>query len=405
MMERLSPGDVRAALLAAQGISASATGAATKADVLAMIRRMHLLQIDTISVVARSPYFVLWTRLGDYDPKWLEDLLAEGALFEYWSHAACWLPSEDYGIYRRRMLDRATPRFDRWLRWVDEHRPMVDGVRARLVEKGPLRSADFERTDGRKGGGWWDWKEEKLALEILFDIGDLMVSRRQGFQRLYDFRERVRPDWDDAHAPSADESARTLISRAVRALGVGRADWARTYVYTATGTKRETEHICREMVASGELLAVEVDGWKVPGLVHPDNLGLVGAVAGRKGRKAVSLLSPFDPIVSDRTRAVELFNFDYKIECYTPGAQRRYGYFTLPILFGDALVGRLDAKAHRKDGVFEVKSLHIEPGFRVTDEFVARLRETLDRCAQWHKTPELVVRRSDPPELAGRLSE
>lgn len=404
MTERLSVGDVRAALLSAQGISAPAKRAATKGDVLAAIRRMHLLQIDTISVVARSPYFVLWSRLGDYDPKWLEELLAEGALFEYWSHAACWLPSEDYGIYRRRMLDRATPRFGRWLRWLDEHRPMVDGVRARLVEKGPLRSADFERTDGRKGGGWWDWKEEKLALEMLFDIGDLMVSRRQGFQRLYDFRERVRPDWDDTMAPSADESARTLISRAVRALGVGRADWARTYVYTAAGTKRETERICHAMVASGELLAVEVDGWKVPGLVHPANIALLEAAMGRKQRKTVSLLSPFDPIVSDRARAIELFGFDYKIECYTPEARRRYGYFTLPILYGDALVGRLDAKAHRKDGVFEVKSLHIEPRFRVTDEFVTGLRETLVRCAEWHKTPRVVVRKSDPAELAARLS-
>ena len=144
------------------------------------------MQIDTISVVARSPYFVLWSRLGSYKPAWLEELLAEGALFEYWSHAACLLPIEDYPLYRRLMLE-GTPRAISWL----EHNPeMADLVLARVQAHGEVRSAHFERRDGRKSG-WWEWKPEKAALECLFSTGELMIARRENFHRVYDLRERL----------------------------------------------------------------------------------------------------------------------------------------------------------------------------------------------------------------------
>nr|AUN37547.1 putative cytoplasmic protein [uncultured bacterium] len=151
---------------------------------------------------------------------------------------------------------------------------------------------------------------------------------------------------------------------------------------------------------------MQVEGWDVPGYFHPDQQKAIKAAA--KGEIPVSkttLLSPFDPIVWDRTRAQELFNFTYQIECYTPAPKRIYGYFTLPILYNNRLIGRLDPKAHRKDGIFEVKSLHLEPGVVVDDAMVAALHETLHECAVWHQTPQVVVRQATEPGLAERLSD
>jgi uncharacterized protein YcaQ len=394
---------VRRALLFAQGLGAPPPAAATKDDVLATIRRIHALQIDTISVVARSPYLVLWSRLGDYDPRWLDELLADGALFEYWAHAACMMPIHEFGLYRRAMLEPAN-RFAHRRAWVIEHHALVSRVRERIIAEGPLRSADFERTDGRKGGGWWDWKEEKTALEALFNSGELMVLRREGFQRLYDLRERVHPTWEDSRVPSAEEAADGLILHAVRALGIGRADWVRNYLYTVMGSKVATERRVAGLLAGGQIVGIDVEGWKQLGLVHPENLALVDAAGGGSTpENRATLLSPFDPIVADRARALELFGFDYTIECYTPEAKRRYGYFTLPILYGESLVGRVDAKVHRKHGLFEVKALHLEPGVKVDAELVEALRAVFVRCARWHGASEIVVRRTDPQELHGLL--
>ncbi len=404
MTAALSPKQARRMLLAAQGLWQRPRRKADRQAVLAAIRRMGALQIDTIQVVARSPYFVLWSRLGEYEPRWLDELHAQGALFEYWAHAACFLPAEDYPFYRRRMVDGREQAA--WkLRWLDVHRALADDVLRRIRDEGPLRSADFERPDGAPRGGWWSWKQEKIALEALFDLGELMVPRRDKFQRLYDLRERVRPDWDDSQLPSREEAARQLILRSVKAMGVARPEWVRTYLPLPT-PRAEATALMKKMVAAGELRSMDVAGWPGHVLVHPDNLPLLDQVSGRAGpRPPTTLLSPCDPVVwAPRDRTLEMFGFDYTIECYTPGPKRKYGYFSLPILHRDALVGRLDAKAHRKEGLFEVKALHLEDGLRPTDDLVTGLRDALARCAAWHRTPEVVVRWSDPPALARAVS-
>src|SRR3712207_1613870 len=186
---------------------------------------LGVLQIDSIAVVARSPYFVLWSRLGSYEPSWLDELLAEGALFEYWSHAACFIPLEDYGLHRRLMLEGR----EKTRPWLLAHPEAIARVLARVREGGEGRSAEFARVDGR-AGGWWEWKPEKRALEHLFAAGELMISRRDpNFHRVYDLRERVLkralPGWEDALAPTYQEVQRALALRAVRALGVAVARW------------------------------------------------------------------------------------------------------------------------------------------------------------------------------------
>lgn len=399
---RLTQAEARSVMLAAQGLHRRPAKKATKLDVLRAIRRMGALQIDTIHVVARSPYLVLWSRLGDYEPRWLEELLAEGRLFEYWSHEACFLPAEDYPLYRHRMLDAEAQGWHYSRRWVESHRAEVERLLAFIRERGAVRSADFARTDG-KAGGWWEWKTEKRALEMLFTSGELMIARRVNFQRVYDLRERVLPSWHDGLLPPLEEARRALALKAVRALGVTTARWVADYFRT---DRRQTLETVSALAREGALLNAHVEGWEEPVLFHPENRKLVReATAGRLMPELTTLLSPFDPLVWDRARARAAFGFDYRLECYTPAPRRRYGYFTLPILRRGALVGRLDAKAHRKEGVFEVKSVHLERGVAAGEELVGDVAAAIRECAVWHRTPEVVVRQSEPKALAARIAK
>lgn len=396
----LSLAAVRALLLAAQGLAAPRPRPATKADVLDAIRQMGALQIDTIHVVARSPYLVLWSRLGHYDPAWLDQLLAEGALFEYWSHAACFLPIEDFALYRGRMLAARTPE-GRWRNWVDVSDDVVERVLAHVRERGPVRSADFARAG--RGGPWWDWKPEKAALERLVDQGYLMIARRENFQRVYDLQERVLPGWDDSATLPPDEVRRRHVLDAVRALGVAPARWVADYFRIP---KKGVPQPLEQLADEGLLLRASVAGWKGPAFIHPANLPLAErAAAGELRATCTTLLSPFDPVVWDRARAFELYDFHYRIEVYTPAERRAFGYFTLPILHGDRVVGRLDPKAHRAEGRFEVRALHLEPGVPLTDELVEGLAAAIADCAAWHGTPAVALSgRSDPPGLAAAIA-
>ncbi|MES2899302.1 MAG: crosslink repair DNA glycosylase YcaQ family protein [Pseudomonadota bacterium] len=387
----LSIAGARALHLGAQGMLQPPRRKAVRKDVLDAIRRMGVLQIDTISVVARSPYLVLWSRLGHYDTEWLGQLLAEGELFEYWAHEACFIPIEDYGLYRHRMLDPASMGWKYSETWMRERGAEVAAVLEHIRLHGPTRSSDFERTDG-KAGGWWEWKPEKRSLEVLFTAGQLMIARRHNFQRIYDLAERVLPDWHDSRMPPMDEVRERLLLASVRALGVCRAGWIPDYFRT-----RRPHADPEALVERGALLRARVSGWDDPVYIHPDHLALAQRAAqGDLAPSATALLSPFDPIVWDRRRALELFDFDYRLECYTPAPKRRYGYFTLPILRRGALVGRVDAKAHRAAGVFELKLIELEAGVRISARLCADIAAAIVRCAGWHGCPQVRLERAVP---------
>lgn len=400
---RLTLKQARRLQLAAMGLLEPPAKLATKRDVLRCIRSMNLLQIDTINIVARSPYLVLWSRLGHYSPIWLDELLAEGKVFEYWAHAACFLPIEDYPLYRRQMLHLEAAGSERSaLRLAADpvaHLELVDHVR----EHGPVRASDFEHENGRSGNGWWDWKPDKLRLETLFTAGEIMVLRRENFQRVYDVRERVLPRrlQDDDGVPHRDEVDRQWTLAAVRALGVAPARWIGDYFRHAGRVARPHPE---QLVQTGDLLRVEVEDWPWPGYVHPDHVQLLrDAQSDRLQSTHCTLLSPFDPLVWDRDRALGMFNFDYRIECYTPEAKRKYGYFSLPILIRDQIVGRLDAKAHRADGVFEIRSLHLEDGIDVTSTLADDVAGAVHRCAHWHALSRIAVAKSSPRRFAAML--
>ncbi len=400
-------------MLAAQGLDKPPAAPAMKKDLLAAIRRMGYLQIDTIHVVARSPYLVLWSRLGKYEPRWLDELLAEGELFEYWAHAACFLPIEDYPLYRRLMLDKKGHWGERTQKWVEENKKTIDYVLNYVTEHGETRSSDFKRTDGDKGA-WWNWKAEKVALEVLFDQGDLMIARRHNFHRIYNLRERVLQDWDDSKTPTYETVQKELALKAIKALGVATPEWIADYFYTP---KREINDVLRKLVDEGEIYEVEIEGWPAGRSSAKQN----GGWFVHKSVKSfdvpeptyTTLLSPFDPLMNNRKRAKVLFDFDYQIECYTPAPKRKYGYFTLPILHRGKLIGRLDPKAHRtslklrtagrKGGIFEIKAIHLEPDVEITDELVADVAKAIQDCATWHGTPEVVVKKSVPKEFAKLL--
>ncbi|MGF6595777.1 uncharacterized protein YcaQ [Paraburkholderia sp. GAS448] len=384
--------------LAAQGLLVPPRRKAMKDDVLVAIRRMAQLQIDTIHVVARSPYLVLFSRLGAYDPQWLDAHLAEGRLFEYWSHEACFVPIEDYGLLRHRMLDPAGMGWKYAADWHARHRADIDDLLDHIRLNGPVRAADFAR-EGGKGNGWWDWKPEKRHLEVLFATGQLMVAARQNFHRIYDLTERVLPGWDDARDLQPVEAASLeLLRRTCRALGIARADWVADYYRLPRRPYGDALHALAD---EGELEQVRVEGWKQDTFVHREFAPMIDdASNGQLASTVTTVLSPFDPVVWDRKRVAALFDFDYAIECYTPAAKRKYGYFVLPLLSRGKLVGRVDAKAHRASGIFELKSFHLEPNVRLSGRLTADLRRALQRCADWHGTPELQITSAPKDVLA-----
>ncbi len=403
-MIALTAHQARLLQLGAQGLLVPPRRRARKADIAACVSRMAMLQIDTINVVARSPYLVLFSRLGSYPLPWLEEALARGELAETWAHEACFVSAADYPWHRSFRDQRGGHWSSRQAtRMHEAHREGMDALLERIRIHGPMRAADFEKTAGAGSSGWWEWKPEKRWLEAWFATGALMVLRRERFQRVYDLSEHVLAGHRGIGAPLPEPSTVRghFIAQSVRALGVTRARWIADY-FRLKPRVDETE--LASLVADGSLVEVAVKGWPDKGYIHRDHLALaMRAAGGRLRATRTVLLSPFDPLVWDRARALAMFDFEYTIECYLPAAKRRYGYYSLPILHGGRLVGRLDAKAHRAEGRFEVKAVWLEPGVAVDEVLAGAVAGALRDMAAWHETPRVAVGRSDPKAFAGLL--
>lgn len=392
--------------LAAQGLLSAPPRRICRDDVMTAIERMRLLQIDSINVVARSPYLVLHARLGDYEPIWLDELLAAGRLVECWAHEACFVTANQYALHHAwRDHPNAHRAYREAKNTYREHRREMNSLLARIHKAGPVRAADF--TSQRHGASnWWAWKPQKQWLEAWFALGNLMILRRERFQRVYDLSERVLSRLDPPFNPllkkdSTDHVRRCFVLNTVRALGVTQASWIADY-YRLKPAVDDRE--LSPFVEAGDLIKVEVEGWKLPGYVHCDHAAWLSQVT-RAGLRAThtALLSPFDPLVWDRSRVQAMFDFTYSIECYTPATKRRFGYYVLPILHRGRLIGRLDAKAHRSEGVFEIKSLYMEPGIKIEDRLLDDLAKTLKETARWHATPTVKLTKCEPHNLNAAL--
>lgn len=373
---------------------------ARKEDVLRAIRQINMCQIDSINIVARAHLNILYSRIGAFDPSWLEGLHREGRLFEYFAHAMCFLPIEDYAVWRGDMLERKVLN-KRYREWGDAHADQLDLMRQHLRETGAARSADFENKGNK--GLWWDWKIEKDLLEYLFYTGDVMIRERQKFQRVYDLRERVHPDWNDDGLLAEDEAQRRKVMMAARALGVSTPDWIANYFWQK---KTPTIKAVRELAAAGDLIPVAVNGMqKLKMYIARENLPLLErAVAGKLTATHSTILSMFDPLVMDRERGRTMFGFDYTIQVYTPAHKRQYGYYVLPVLHRGRLVARADVKAWRKEGRLQVIQLLLEPGVKVSAGLTDGLRTVLQEYAAWQGLTEIEVTRCAPENLRASLS-
>ncbi len=342
------------------------------------IEHLGYVQIDTISVVARAHHHVLWSRVANYRSAYIDRLVRERRIFEYWFHAASWLPMRDYRFALPRMRQLNGER--NWFGGGDRKR--MDEILRRIAAEGPIRARDF--TDSaHRGNGWWEWKPAKQALEQLFMQGELMVSGREGFQKVYDLPERVLPDWVDTRAPSLEEYAAYLVDSTLRAHGFATLQ-SMTYLRKGQALRRAVRELLDARIAAGSLTGVELGGKRF--YIDPERLD---ARAPRSAGR-VRLLSPFDNALIQRQRGREVFGFDYQIECYLPGPQRRFGYFCLPILYRDRFVGRADCKAHREHGLLEIRSLHLER--RVDDGFGEALCRELESFAAFNECRQITGR-------------
>jgi uncharacterized protein YcaQ len=404
---------VRAVALRAQGLTTPLGAEKTPSpDVIyQMIDQMGCLQLDTLQMVQRSQYVALWSRLGSYDPLDL-DRVAYGndgvprRLFEYWMHAACLIPLTDYRyrlptMYRYR--DVGSPWFHDWQENPDNV-ALMKSVLERVQREGALRAADFEYHDQRRGA-WWDWKPAKHALEQLFNQGRLMVSGRVNFQRVYDLAERVLPDWVDTRLPTQDEANRFLLERSLKALGICEPARAGSMVQGMKVVTART--LLKELIAQGTAVEIQAclsDGEPHPLVIHRDHLPLLEqAAAGTLKTERTTFLSPFDNLFWPYRRDMQFWNFRKALEAYKPKEQRQFGYFEMPILHKDRLVGRFDPKMDRKTGTLLLKAVHLEPGVKPDEELVSGLAKALRSFMQFHAANDLVIELSRPVTLRRKL--
>jgi uncharacterized protein YcaQ len=360
---------LRRYVVAAQGFATRFRRAGLD-DVEAAIGRLSAVQLDSISTVERAHRLTLGARVGAYPHEAITELLAGGRIFEYWAHEACLLPVELYPHFRHTMVGDGHWGFHRHA--MREHAELVEPMLARIRDEGPLASRDF---DGKGGGGMWNWKPAKMVLEALWDRGDLAIVSRRNFQRHYDLAERVIPEAiRSAPAPDEAQTLRELAVRAVETRGALTEAAIREHWRWKGGRARLHGHL-ESLVAEGRLDAVQVDDGGPPFYV-PAGAEIDGAPT------AAVLLSPFDNLVWDRPLLQRLFGFQHVIEVYKREHERVYGYYVLPFLWRDKLVGRTDLKNDRAEGVLRVKALHLEPGVRRSAALETAFDKALARLAR-----------------------
>ncbi|GLH72712.1 hypothetical protein GETHLI_12140 [Geothrix limicola] len=369
--------------LGAQGLLDDPARKATPASLQKLVERLGFVQVDTINVLARAHDLTLFSRLDGYRPEHLKKLLeGKRSLFEAFTHDASAIPTAFFQHWKPRFeRDRARMHAHAWwqhhFRGTEGARVVAD-VKARIEREGPLKSSDFEHPEKR--GPWWGWKPQKAALDFLWRSGELMVPRREGFQKVYDLTERVLPEHHGLPCPDPSEHLEWACASAAERLWVFTPKELADF--WASIEAPEAKAWCAAAAKAGRIVPVEVedvDGTRRPAFALSDWQTRLAKLPEAPER--TRLLCPFDPILRDRTRALRRFGFDYRFEAFVPEPKRQYGYFVLPILEGDRLVGRLDPKLHRDRGLLEIKGLWWEPGIRPTKARQRALDEALQELA------------------------
>lgn len=365
-----------------------------KKAVLNALEHLGYLQIDTLSIVERAHHHTLWTRIPDYKTEHLDELVKERKVFEYWFHAASYLPMRDFRFSLPQMLDvkqnekhyyNAEPKVMQYV---------LDTIRT----EGPKKARDFEN-ESKKPGSWWNWKPTKIALERLFLQGDLMVSERKGMQKTYDIPERVLPKDIDLNLPSPFEFADHLVKTYLRAYGFTTVKQI-THLKTGETIRKNVNEVLHSMLEQGIIQKIEIQGYPTI-FIQRDLIEKEIKKSDLNSR----ILSPFDNSIIHRERIKHFFNFDYRIECYTPKEKRQYGYFCLPILFGNQLIGRVDCKAHRKEKQLEIIHLYIENQNFDIESWAKGFMESIKHFATFNGCESIQLNQVSPSNLINRLKQ
>ena len=381
MQVSLSIEQVRKLVLHSQKLPPAASKGTALAATLDAIKHLSYIQIDTISVIQRAHHHTLWNRNPRYQLSHLNQLLEQKQIFEYWSHAAAYLPMRDYrfSLFRKNAMARGEQSH-----WYERDEKLMNHVLERITAEGPLMAKDFEHT-GKKLADWGS-KPAKQALEYLFMQGDLMVPIRRNFHKVYDLTERVLTSDINTTPPDSSEYARFLIKRFLLAHGVAQASEMH---YLLKQVKDPLLKTMTEMIDEKELLTLDLQAIDQHNqyFVLPESLALLEKPLTKNKLK---ILSPFDNLLIQRKRMTALFDFNYQIECYVPKAKRQYGYFVLPLLWQGRLAGRVDCKADRKSGILHIHKAFIEPWVKDQEQFVNAFNNELRQFMVFNECSETV---------------
>jgi uncharacterized protein YcaQ len=386
----LSASEARRLALHSLGFAARRPARAGAAHVRATVRRLSAIQIDSVNILARAHYLPTFSRYGPYPMSALDTMAhRRRELFEYWGHAACFLPMELYPLMRWRMENQRAA----WAGVSAKARQFIEAVYREVAERGPISAGELSN-GGKSTGPWWGWSKGKRAIELLFRQGRVAVAGRRNFERLYDIPERVIPEAVlrlDAVAPS--DAKKALLLRAARAMGVGTARDIAQYFHIDAWWDRlsvngrrpqaKTGVLVDELVEDGRLERVRVEGWKHPAFT----------VAGARIPRSMdvrAIVSPFDPVLWERAWTRTVFDFEYQIEIYVPGPKRIYGYYVLPFLLGDGFAARVDLKADRKTSTLVVHAAYVERG-RDAHVVAAALGDELRSMTRWLSLDSVLV--------------
>lgn len=386
---KLSLQEARRLAVSSQGLSARWDLPPGKQGSATLVERLGYVQIDTISVVERAHHHTMWCRQDDYTPGMLDELhVTDRRLFEYWAPSASYLPMSHYRWYLPAM--RAYSADPEVRSWREQNHDLVQSVLTRIQAEGPLGSADFPAPEGFRRAGWWNWKPAKVALEVLYSSGDLMVCGRKGFQRVYDLLSRAIPEWVVTEEPSTEEWALHVARTSLWALGIA----TRKEILERVRPKGGREAVglaLQHLIESGEATPTYVEGdtSKEPGYSWTQALDTLAG--DPDDSRAVHILSPFDNLMGQRERVKRLFRFDYRLESYLPADKRRHGYLSLPILWGSELVGLMTPKVDRKGGILTVSAIEIESDLPDLDVLLHAFGERLRRFARFNGCEAVIV--------------
>ena len=380
----LTKSQARKIILHAAGLSKRSQFGKGKEAVYKLIDHLGFVQIDTNYVVERAHHHAIASRVPDYKPEWLDELQADGRIFEFFTSDAGYIPMHDF----RFSLPVKESFLSRRNSLAQGEINLTNKVLDRIAREGPLMVKDFENDRQEVSSGWWDWRPSKMALERLYMDGRLMTTRNKNFQKVYDLPRNILPADVDTTMPTPAEFARHVIRRSLKSMGIAYAKemaWRARYVKNNV-VKKELE----KLVEEGEICQVAIEGLKAAPLYM---------LPGYKNKKIqlpddALILSPFDALNVFRHRLRDFFDFDYQIECFVPQAKRKYGYFSLPVLAGDSFIARMDSKADRKQRVLTIHNLHFEP-LKLTKATIARVSEAIETFSKFNRCDAITIKASN----------